>query len=91
MENSRKKKSCIRKLNTENDKSTTNPKEILNEIQLFYANLYDKKVDHLDENLIEPFLGTVNTSKLTDEQRDSIDKQLTLSECFEALKTFKKK
>ena len=45
-----------------------------------YANLYDKKIDHLDKNLIEPFLGTVNTSKLTDEQRDSIDKQLTLSE-----------
>ena len=39
LENSRKKKSCIRKLNTENDKSTTNPKETLNEIQLFYANL----------------------------------------------------
>jgi len=55
LENSRKKKSCIRKLNTENNKSTSNPKEILNEIQSFYANLYDKKVDHSDENLIEPF------------------------------------
>ena len=43
LENSRKKKSCIRKLNTEKDKGTTKPKEILNEIQLFYANLYDKK------------------------------------------------
>ena len=62
LENSRKKKSCIRKLGTENDKSTTNPTEILNEIQLFYANLCDKKVDHSDENLIEPFLSTVNTS-----------------------------
>ena len=90
LENSRKKKSCIRKLNTGNDKSTTNPKEILNEIQLFYANLSDKKVDHSDENLIEPFLSSVNTGKLTDEQRDSIDKQLTMSECFAALKTFKK-
>ena len=50
LENSRKKKSCKRKLNTENDKSTRNPKEIVNEIQLFYANLYDKKVDHSDEN-----------------------------------------
>ena len=89
LENSRKKKSCIRKLNTEKDKSTTNPKEILNEIQLFYANLY-KKVDHSDENLIDPFLSTMNTSKLTDEQRDLIDKQLTISECFTALKTFQK-
>ena len=67
LENSRKKKSCIRKLNTENNKSTSNPKEILNEIQSFYANLYDKKIDHSDENLIEPFLSTVNTSKLKDE------------------------
>ena len=32
----------------------------------------------------------MNTSKLTDEQCDSIDKQLTMSECFTALKTFKK-
>ena len=90
LENSRKKKSCIRKLNTENDKSTSNPKEILNEIQSFYANLYNKKVDHSDENLIEPFLSTVNTSKLTDEQCDSIDEQLTMSECSAALKTFNK-
>ena len=76
LESSRKKKSCIRKLTIENDKSTSNPKEILNEIQSFYANLYDKKVDHSDENLIEPFLSTANTSKLTDGQRDSIDEQL---------------
>ena len=69
---------------------STNPKEILNEIQLFYANLYDKKVDHSDENLIDPFLSTMNTSKLTDEQRDLIDKQLTISKCFTALKSFQK-
>ena len=31
-----------------------------------------------------------NTSKLTDEQHDSTDKQLAISECFAALKTFKK-
>ena len=89
LENSRKKKSCIRKLNTENDKSTTNPKEILDEIQSFYANLYDKKVEHSDESLIKTFLK-VNTNTLTDEQRDSLDKQLTMSECFTTLKTFQK-
>ena len=32
----------------------------------------------------------MNTSKLTDEQCDLIDKQLTISECFTALKTFQK-
>ena len=86
---SRKKKSCIRKLNTKKDKTTSNPKEILNEIQSFYANLYDNKVDHSDENLMESFLSKVDTNTLTDE-RDSVDKQLTISECFAALKTFQK-
>ena len=52
--------------------------------------MYDKKADRSDENLIDPFLSTVNTSKLTDERRDSLDKQLTISECFTALKTFQK-
>ena len=90
LENSRKKKSCIRKLNTENDKSTTNPKEILDEIQSFYANLYDKKVEHADDNLIATFLSQVETNTLTDEQRDALDEQLTLSECYATLKTFQK-
>ena len=50
LENSRKKTSFIRILNTQNDKTTSKPKEILNKIQSFYANLYGKKVDHSDEN-----------------------------------------
>ena len=39
------------------------------------------------DELIDPFLSTVNTRQLTDERRDSIDKQLTISECFTALET----
>ena len=81
----KEKKSCIRKLNTENDKTTSNPKEILNEIQSFYANLYDKKVDHSDENLMESFLCKVDINTLTDEQQDSVDNQLTISQCFAVL------
>ena len=60
---SRKKKSCIRKLNTKNAKTTSNPKEILSEIQSFYANLYDK-VDHSDKHLMEfPSLKTFQKNK----------------------------
>ena len=32
----------------------------------------------------------MDTNTLTDEQRDSVHKQLTISECFAALKTFQK-
>ena len=72
-------------------KSTSNPKEILNEFQSFYANLYDKKVDHSDENLMESFLSKVDNNTLTDEQRDTLDEKLTISECFAALKKFPEK
>ena len=39
---------------------------------------------------MESFLSKVDTNTLTDEQPDSVDKQLTISECFAALKTFQK-
>ena len=90
LENSRKKKSCIRKLNLENDNYTSDAKEILNEIHSFYANLYDKKDDYFYEESIDSFLDKVNTSILTNEHRDSLEKQLTMSECFATLKTFQK-
>ena len=90
LENSRKKKTCVRKLNLEDEKSTSNPKEILKEIQSFYANLYDNKVNKSDENLIDSFLSKVNTNTLTNEQRDKLETQLNLSECFATLKTFQK-
>lgn len=43
--NTQKKKTGIRKWNTETDQSTTNPKEI----QLLYATHYDNEVNFLDE------------------------------------------
>ena len=90
LENSRKKKSCIPKLNLENDYYTSDAEEILNEIHSFYANLYDKKDDYFYEESIDSFLDKVNTSILTNEHRDSLEKQLTMSECFATLKTFQK-
>ena len=42
LENSKKKKSCIRKLVGFNDECIMAPKQIMTEIHSFYANLYDK-------------------------------------------------
>ena len=39
---------------------------------------------------METFLSKVDNNTLTDEQRDTLDKKLTISECFAALKTFQK-
>ena len=90
LENSGKKKSCIRKLKLGNDSYTSDPKEILKEIQSFYTNLYDTKDDYLCENSIDSFLGKVNTNILTSEQRDSLERQITINECLATLKAFQK-
>ena len=67
---------------------------MLNEIQLirlFYTKLYDTKDDYLYGNSIDSFLGKLNTSTLTSEQRDSLEKELsTINECFATLKTLLK-
>ena len=41
--NSNKKKSCIRKLPKSDGEETTDANIILNEIYIFYSDLYDKK------------------------------------------------
>ena len=89
LESSRKKKSCIQKLKLGNDSYTSDPKEILNEIQSFYTNLYDTKGDYLYENSIDSFLGKVNIYTLTNEQRDSLERELTVNECLATLKRIK--
>ena len=43
LENSNKKKSCIRKFLKSDGEETTDAKVILNEIYIFYSDLYDKK------------------------------------------------
>ena len=89
LENSRKKK-CVRKLHTDYDSCTSDPRKIMNEFKIFYEDLYNGgacKTDHLSTDL---FLQKINTKKLTNEQRDALDKELTISECFSILKTFQK-
>ena len=58
-----------------NDECTTDPKQIMTEIQ----NFYDK------------FLKNINTKMLTDEQRGLLNSNITTNEYFEALKSFQKK
>ena len=60
LENYKKKKSCIRKLVT-NDISTTDPKQIMTEIHKFYTNLYD--TDRLDRGGLstDEYLSNITT------------------------------
>ena len=75
----------------DNDSYITEPKEILKEIHDFYEKLYDRDSYDLGENSIDRFLNEVDTKKLSDEEKMTLDKQLTISELYEALKHFRNK
>ena len=48
LEKSNKKKSSVRKIFTRDSKLTNNPKKIMDELESFYANLYDGSNCSLD-------------------------------------------
>ena len=80
----------MRKLSIDNDKETTEPKEIMTEIHNFYSKLYDKDSYNMGENSITRFLDKTNAKKLSNDQREVLDKKLTRSELYQALKTIQR-
>ena len=68
----------------------TDPKLIMTEIYNFYADLYDKDSRESGGLSTDEFLSSINTKMLTDEQRELLDNKITISEYFEALKSFQK-
>ena len=85
LENSKKEKSSIRKLVTTEDKCKTVPKHIMTEIHNFYANLYDEDSGSIPS---DEFVKGINSKMLTDEQRERLDTKITITEYFEALRSF---
>ena len=89
MENSNKKKSCIRKLITTDGDETTDANVILKEIYNFYSDLYhDKKPEIQTDFSGCPFVENSTTvPKLYEAMREMCEGQLTVSECFQVLST----
>ena len=69
----------------------TDPKQIMTEIYIFYVDLCDKDSRESGGLSTDEFLSSINTKMLTDEQRELLDNKITVSEYFEALKSFQKK
>ena len=62
----------------------------MTEIHNFYWKLYDKDSYNLGENSISRFLEKTNTKKLSNDYKEVLDKKLTKSELYQALKTFQR-
>ena len=81
----------IPKVEKENGVTVTNQHEILQEIKLYYKNLYENRDSENNCNLqdIKDGLGGVNFRKLTEEEQESLEGEITYKEASETLKNMK--
>ena len=91
LESSRGKKSTIRKIFREDKSLTTNPKIIMDELKGFYSNLYQANSSRGNVSLADSFLKNVPVPKLSEVQKGKCETNLSVSECFNTLKSLKKK
>ena len=90
LENSRGKKSSIRKLFKDDESLTSDPQVIMKELHSFYSDLYQNRSNENSNALTDSLLSNVHIPKLTVEQRIRCEEKLTVGECFNTLKTFQK-
>ena len=90
LENSNKTKSSVRKIFTGDGKLTNNPKKIMDELESFYADLYDGSTCPSD-SATSMFLDKARGfPALADDSRKIGEGKLGYSECFSVLGTFPK-
>ena len=90
LENSNKKKSTVRKVFNREGKLTTDPKQIMNELEAFYSDLYDG-CTCADMGSFSSFLSDLNEiPSLVEEKKNVCEGKLGYGECYNALQTFQK-
>ena len=85
LENSNKDKSTVR-----NVFITSDPKQIMNELKVFYSGLYDGSTC-LDTGSFSLFLSDLNEiPSLVEEKKNVCEDKLGYEECYNALQTFQR-
>ena len=79
----------IKKINDSSNNIITDQKSILETIKEYYSKLFQNHDADLDKPALEEFFKNENPTKLSDNKRDSIEGELTLSEIGQALKNMK--
>ena len=67
---------------------TTNYEKILDSSAKYYTNLYSRKINTLQPDMLELFLGQSSIPKLSEEERLSCEGRITIEECVKAMDTF---
>ena len=76
----------ISELRLQDESTTNNANVILDQIETFYKNLYASEGTFSDEEC-DTFIRNLELPKLSDEDRDSLEGQLTYDECKKVLET----
>ena len=82
-----KRKSVIKEIYNENQEAVRDRKSILKTIREFYENLYACKNIEINDDIENVFFNDL--PKLTKENREYCECQITQEECFQALKEMK--
>ena len=69
---------------------TTNYEKLPDSSPKYYKNLYRRKVNTVQPNILENILGQARITKLSEEDRLSCEGLITIEECVKALDTFEK-
>jgi len=88
LENQNNSSSCIRKLQLDDEKVTTDPVEILREIKSFYSNLYESHGSNNESDISARFLENPSLPKLNEDKKELCEGRLTYNECYRSLLTF---
>ena len=90
LENSNKKKSTVRKVFNREGKLTTDPKQIMNELEVFYSDLCGGS-KCVDMGSFSSFLSNLKEiPSLVEEKKNICEGKLGYGECYNALQTFQK-
>ena len=90
LENSNKKKSTVRKVFNREGKLTTDPKRTMNELEIFYSDLYDGSTC-VDMVSFSSFLSDLNKMpSLVEEKKNVCEGKLGYGGCYNALQTLQK-
>ena len=72
-----------------NNMTSSNPKAIMDELKSFYSDLYNNRSEDDTEEFTNPFLNDPQIPKLSKILRNACEGQLTVTECFNTLSSFK--
>ena len=87
MEKKNYNKKVIIELKQPDGKITVNDHEIMSDIETFYKNLYTSNIE-TNSDAFDGFVHNLNFAKLSNEEKMSLEGEITREECKNILKTF---